>query len=164
MRVLHIAVHMGAQRYPPSSTSPSNRHHTAPSANVPGLMPMVLPKLGYIQIIVSEVVDPAHFWAQRVDTSVAVQLQSMMDAINAESDRLIPLLSSPEDLVGHMCVAPYSENGQYYRAKVQSIAPSTGLVMVRKGAGREKVATYTNLGRRKGRVRDHTLLGGLWMD
>ena len=118
---------------------------------------MVLPKLGYIQIIVSEVVDPAHFWAQRVDTSAMVQLQSMIDAINAESDRLIPLLSNPEDLVGHMCVAPYFENGQYYRARVQSIAPSTGLVMVRKVQGREKVPTTPIWA--GGRGGDHRPLG-----
>ena len=97
------------------------------------MMPLVLPKLGYIQIIVSEVVDPAHFWAQRVDTAASMQLQTMMDAINADSDGLVPLLHSPQDLVGQLCVAPYSENGQYYRAKVQSIAPTTGLVMVREG-------------------------------
>ena len=125
----------------PFSLSPSSRHQAAPSTNVAGMMPIVLPKLGYIQLIVSEVVDPAHFWAQRVDTSATVQLQSMMDAINASSDRLIPLLSSTQDLVGQQCLAPYSENGQYYRAKVQSIAPSTGLVMVRLDTGKREGGT-----------------------
>lgn len=123
---------------PSPTLSSASRHRTAPPASMPGMMPLVLPKLGYIQIIVSEVVDPAHFWAQRVDTAASMQLQTMMDAINADSDGLVPLLHSPQDLVGQLCVAPYSENGQYYRAKVQSIAPTTGLVMVREGGrGRE---------------------------
>ena len=132
---VHVSV-PSKQDFPSQSPLRASPHHWAASSstNTTEIAPLVLPQLGYIQIIITEVVDPAHFWAQRVDTSSTMQLQTMMDAINAASDRLVPLLSSPQDLVGQMCVAPYSENGQYYRARIQSIVPSNGLIMVREGA------------------------------
>lgn len=92
--------------------------------------PQQLPKIGVINVVITEIVDPAHFWGQRVDISEMDQLNALMHRINMGQSALQPLPVPPEDLVGQCCLAPYSQTGQLYRAKVTSVMIHSSIAAV----------------------------------
>ena len=95
--------------------------------------PQQLPKIGVINVVITEIVDPAHFWGQRVDISEMDQLNALMHRINMGQSALQPLPVPPEDLVGQCCLAPYSQTGQLYRAKVTSVMIHSSIAAVSEG-------------------------------
>ena len=95
--------------------------------------PQVLPKIGEMSIVVTEVIDPSHFWGQRVGFSELDELNALIHDINAHQSSLQPLLVAPENLVGQCCLAPYSLTGQLYRAKVTSVMMQSSIAAVSEG-------------------------------
>ena len=66
-------------------------------------------------------VDAGHFWAQFADTETVNELQKLMDA--TAHQKPVPLLRShdPRALSGCFCLAMYSDDNCYYRAKIEAI-------------------------------------------
>lgn len=77
--------------------------------------------VSYIQLLISHIVDPGHFWAQNVDASSSQQQVWLFQKLNENSDLLKPLTELPQ--VGKIYVAPYTEYSRthYYRARVESV-------------------------------------------
>jgi len=80
--------------------------------------------VSYIQLQISHIVDPGHFWAHSADVSSAEQQGYIFQKLNEQSDLLKPLTEPPQ--VGKIYAAPYTEGLQthYYRARVESIHSS----------------------------------------
>ena len=94
------------------------------------LKPQVLPKHGQIHLMVYEIVDPGHIWAQRVDTSSVSYLNALVEAINQRPEALQPVARQGQHLVRYPCLAPYSGNGLYYRAVPVSVMENSHLAVV----------------------------------
>ena len=78
-------------------------------------------------------IDPSHFWGQRVGFSELDELNALIHDINAHQSSLQPLLVAPENLVGQCCLAPYSLTGQLYRARVTSVMMQSSIAAVSEG-------------------------------
>ncbi len=61
-------------------------------------------------------IDAGHFWAQLADQVATTNMRRLLDSINTRS--LKPLLCPPAKMEGMFCLAPFSEDGLFYRAKV----------------------------------------------
>ena len=68
----------------------------------------------------TQIIDAGHFWAQFGDMETVKALQTLMDLIKQRNPAPIHYCS-PQELVGRYCLARYSEDGFYYRAKVLGI-------------------------------------------
>ena len=60
-----------------------------------------------------KIIDAGHFWAQLSNTEVL-----SMD----EKSHLIPLRQPEEQHIGSYCLAKFSIDKKYYRAKIENIA------------------------------------------
>ena len=87
-----------------------------------------LPLSGSLEVVVTEVVDAGHFWAQRCDGATVRSLRSIMDSISHRT--LHPLVGDPHRLQGTYCLAMFSEDRQYYRARVDSVILHLNLAKV----------------------------------
>lgn len=79
---------------------------------------MELPRSGQIEVVVTEVVDAGHFWAQRCDIDTIHSLRSIMESIANRT--LHPLMGDLHHLNGTYCLAIFSDDRQYYRARIDS--------------------------------------------
>lgn len=70
-------------------------------------------------MVVTEVVDAGHFWAQRCDIDTIRSLRSIMASIDNRT--LLPLGGDPHHLSGTYCLAMFTDDGKYYRAHIDSI-------------------------------------------
>lgn len=70
----------------------------------------------YKEVVVTEVVDPAHVWVQPFEKSGEV------DALGERLNAQLNANANPyEAKVGEMCAAKFSDDGVWYRAKLQRI-------------------------------------------
>lgn len=77
-----------------------------------------LPRSGQIEVVVTEVVDAGHFWAQRHDIDTIRSLRAIMESISNRN--LLPLIGDLHHLNGTYCLAMFSDDGYYYRARIDS--------------------------------------------
>lgn len=75
-----------------------------------------------------QIVDAGHFWAQFSDTQTHYQLRDLMTSISERA--LSPLVADFNKLPGTFCLAKYSEDGQYYRARIENYSKFTERVQV----------------------------------
>lgn len=71
-------------------------------------------------------IDAGHFWAQLSDDVVLSNLAAMV--VTIETTRMIPLSWPEEQHIGSYCLANYSVDNKYYRARIEDI--SEGLAYV----------------------------------
>ncbi len=126
------------------SLSPSLPHVSPSPSPSPLLLPLhlppppppqvKLPRSGHQQIVVTEVVDAAHFWAQFNDIATSSNLELLMDTIRDHlvQRRLTPLTSRylPQQLKGVFCLAMFHEDKQYYRARIERLDESNCMARV----------------------------------
>ena len=60
--------------------------------------------------------DAGHFWAQFSDIRNARRLSDLMKKISCRN--LVPFVMAPDKMVGKYCLAQYSGDGMFYRAKI----------------------------------------------
>ncbi|XP_064403082.1 ATP-dependent RNA helicase TDRD9-like [Halichondria panicea] len=94
----------------------SQRNEDVPVIRARALKEMKLPDSGIKQIVITEYIDAGHFWAQLADQVATTNMRRLLDSINTRS--LKPLLCPPAKMEGMFCLAPFSEDGLFYRAKV----------------------------------------------
>ena len=70
----------------------------------------------------TQIVDAGHFWAQFGDMETVEKLQSLMESIGKRVPTPVSYCK-PQELVGRFCLAKFSEDKNYYRAKVLDIHP-----------------------------------------
>lgn len=80
------------------------------------VLQVVLPRSGEIEVVVTQVVDAGHFWAQRHDVDTIRSLREIMDSISNRT--LMPLIGDLHQLNGTYCLAMFNEDGHYYRARI----------------------------------------------
>jgi hypothetical protein len=81
-----------------------------------------LPSLGEIQLVITQVVDAGHFWAQLADKKSIKIIHDFDLTLNSlPKHSLKPLRPVHE---GILCLARYSQDNRYYRAKIDSISHS----------------------------------------
>jgi len=68
-------------------------------------------------------IDAGHFWAQLSDAVAINNLAAMVVAI--ETVNLVPLSRPEEQHVGSYCLANYSFDKKYYRARIENITDGT---------------------------------------
>ena len=90
-------------------------------------------KVARFHCVCHQVADAGHFWAQFGDIETNRVLQELMNSINQRP--LTPLTVDSSRLVGHLCLARYSEDHFYYRAKVEGYRGKMAQVKVRGGGG-----------------------------
>ena len=98
------------------------RNDCLPKPNDLGMLSLPTIKLStdYKPVLLTEIKDPSDFWLQLVDKSVAHQFDLLTQEIHCYAtgggavQTLIPVL-------GQLCIAKYSEDGVWYRAKVIQI-------------------------------------------
>lgn len=76
----------------------------------------------YRNIVVTEVGDDLKFYAQNVDNGP--RLEQLMEELRVEMDTNPPLPGSYTPKKGDLCAAKYSDDQQWYRAKVEKIEGS----------------------------------------
>ncbi|KAG1653353.1 Nuclease domain-containing protein 1 [Nymphon striatum] len=77
-------------------------------------------KINYLNVIITEVTPELHFYAQKVNQGS--QLIQMMDQMRNEFSTNAPLPGAYNPRRGDICAAKFSEDGEWYRAKVEKIA------------------------------------------
>ena len=87
-----------------------------------------LPASGILQVVVTETVDAGHFWVQRCDKATIRSLRSIMESISSRN--VPPLQGDPHRFQGMFCLAVYYEDGEYYRARVDSVDIHLGMAQV----------------------------------
>ena len=80
---------------------------------------MELPQSGELDVVVTDVVDAGQFWVRRCDGGTTRALRSIMESIRHRN--LLPLSGDPSRLRGMFCLSIFSEDGEYYRAHVDSV-------------------------------------------
>lgn len=90
------------------------------------LLKPVLPSIdtNYIELSVSHIIDPGHFWAHNAQGNVFEILQDILVKLNSRPGHLTALQDKP--ILGKIYAAPFAEpNGpvEYYRARVTMIHP-----------------------------------------
>lgn len=70
-------------------------------------------------IFVAQVIDGGHFWAQFSDLKNKKRLRDMMAAITERP--LSPLIMDASKMMGTYCLARYSGDGFFYRAKILEV-------------------------------------------
>lgn len=76
------------------------------------------------------------FWAQFSNTPDCVSLKELQESISQRY--LEPLVMDPEQLHGVYCLAMFSEDSCYYRARVEAVKAGTKMAKVcREGGGGE---------------------------
>ncbi|KAG1685077.1 Tudor domain-containing protein 5 [Nymphon striatum] len=91
-----------------------------------------LPKMedindGYLEINIAEVVSPSKFWFFCNDKDGSCRLDTLMnelqDVYNSDKSRTYLLPDSAVE-IGHICVAPYPQDNDWYRCKITAIRDS----------------------------------------
>ena len=67
----------------------------------------------------TQVIDGGSFWAQFSDLKSKKRLRDLMEAIT--SRQLSPLILQPSKMPGTYCLARYSGDGLFYRAKILEV-------------------------------------------
>ena len=96
--------------------------HSVSQKDSPSLSPspsqVELPRSGEVEVVVTQVVDAGHFWAQRNDRATVRSLRAIMDSIAHRT--LLPLGGDTNKLQGTFCLAMFADDGLYYRARIDS--------------------------------------------
>lgn len=92
------------------------------------------------KVYVSHVVSPSHFYCQLVSSKD--QLDALMDQVAQYSSDTIS--NNESRTVGSLCVAKYSQDEQYYRAKIEEVGDhSCDIVFI--DYGNSDTVEYTNI-------------------
>ena len=81
--------------------------------------------------MVTEVVDASHFWVQRCDRDTTRALRDIMSSIANRT--LLPLTGDYLRFQGTFCLAMFTGDGLFYRARIDSINMHHDCATVRKG-------------------------------
>ncbi|KAK7107596.1 staphylococcal nuclease domain-containing protein 1-like [Littorina saxatilis] len=95
-------------------------------------------KVNFTKVVVTEVTDHFTFYAQKVDNGP--QLESMMDQMRQEMENNPPTAGSYTPKKGETCAAKFSDDEQWYRAKIQKIEPGKASVLFIDFGNKESVA------------------------
>lgn len=79
-----------------------------------------LPKMGYLEIVTSVVINAGHFWAQKPESESARGLQVLQERINTNEGRNLRPFNQRSLHVGMLCIALFTEDDLFYRAKIVS--------------------------------------------
>lgn len=74
-----------------------------------------------------QMIDAGHFWAQLSDAVALSNLAAMVVAI--EMAQLVPLSRPEEQHIGSYCLASFSIDKKYYRARIENISEGSAHVM-----------------------------------
>ncbi|KAK7494857.1 hypothetical protein BaRGS_00013984, partial [Batillaria attramentaria] len=95
-------------------------------------------QVSYCKVVVTEVTDQFSFFAQKVDNGP--QLESMMDQMRQEMETNPPLPGAYTPRRNDLCVAKFSGDGQWYRAKVIKVESGKVTVLFIDFGNREETA------------------------
>ncbi|KAH9499055.1 nuclease domain-containing protein [Bulinus truncatus] len=95
-------------------------------------------KPSYNRVIVTEVTDNLTFFAQNVDNGT--NLEKLMDDLRQEMEANPPLPGSYTARKGDLCIARFSQDDQWYRAKIEKIEGSTATVLFIDYGNKEKTS------------------------
>ena len=73
-------------------------------------------------------IDAGHFWAQLADRYATEKMRELQDSIRSHEQTL--LTSAPVNMEGMFCLAPFSEDGLYYRAKILEVGLNVKKIQV----------------------------------
>lgn len=73
----------------------------------------------YKEVVVTEVVDPAHVWVQAADK--AADTEKLGERLNEQLSSSPPVAGTFTPVTGGVCAAKFSDDGLWYRAKVNKI-------------------------------------------
>ncbi|CAL1537379.1 unnamed protein product [Lymnaea stagnalis] len=93
-------------------------------------------KVSYSRVIVTEVTDSLTFFAQNVDNGAT--LEKLMEDLRQEMESNPPLPGAYTARKGEVCAARFSQDNQWYRAKIEKIEGSTASVLFVDYGNREK--------------------------
>ncbi len=82
----------------------------------------------YCMCVVVKVVDGGHFWCQFSDTKTSQRMEAMMRSISQRP--LSPLVMDPHKMTGAYCLAKFSIDNFYYRARILEVKESVAKVSV----------------------------------
>ena len=71
-------------------------------------------------------IDAGHFWAQLSDAVALSNLAAMV--VTIETTQLTPLCRPEEQHIGTFCLANFSVDKKYYRARIENISAGTAHV------------------------------------
>ncbi|BFZ25083.1 hypothetical protein BsWGS_28122 [Bradybaena similaris] len=95
-------------------------------------------KINYNKVIVTEVTDNLTFFAQNVDNGSV--LEKLMDDLRQEMESNPPLPGAFTARKGETCAARFSQDNQWYRAKVEKVEGNTATVLFLDYGNREKTS------------------------
>jgi len=96
-------------------------------------------KVNFTKVVVTEVTDDLTFYAQNVDDGSA--LEKLMEELREEMETNPPLPGAFTAKKGDVCAAKFSQDGQWYRAKVEKIeSGGQATVLFTDYGNREKTA------------------------
>ena len=90
-----------------------------------------IPRSGELKVMVTDVVDAGHFWVRRCDRDTTRVLRDVMSSIANRT--LLPLTGDYLKFQGTFCLAMFTSDGLYYRARIDSINMSHNCATVRNG-------------------------------
>ena len=96
-------------------------------------------EVDYKKVIVTEVDEDLRFYAQFVDNGP--QLEKLMEQLRQDMEANPPLPGSYNPKKGDLCAAKFSQDGQWYRAKVEKLEKGKVLVLFIDFGNREKSST-----------------------
>ena len=106
------------------------------------LTPSCLPSTDSSVVIVTEIHDPGDFWIQVGDLTMLRELEKMSQKMNEYCE------SSPQSSVlpelGQLCCAKFSEDGMWYRARVDALLTLTSLGVHFLDYGNKEVVSVSN--------------------
>lgn len=76
-------------------------------------------KLNYKSVVVTEITPDLHFFAQSVDSGT--QLEALMSQMRAELTNNPPLSGAYTPKKGELCAARFTQDEEWYRAKVEKV-------------------------------------------
>ena len=76
-------------------------------------------------------IDAGHFWAQLSDAVALSNLAAMV--VTIETSHLLPLSRPEEQHIGSYCLANFSIDKKYYRARIENISEGSAHVCKHRG-------------------------------
>lgn len=73
----------------------------------------------YKEVVVTEVVDPAHVWVQAADK--AAETEKLGERLNEQLGSSPPVAGAYTPVAGGVCAAKFSDDGLWYRAKINKV-------------------------------------------
>lgn len=95
-------------------------------------------KVNYTKVVVTEVTDNLTFYCQNVDSGST--LEKLMEDLRSEMESNPPLPGAYTPKKGDKCAAQFSQDGMWYRAKVEKVEGSDATVFFVDYGNREKTS------------------------